>query len=103
MTGGAQPCNVYWAASGASTLTTSNFKGSILAGNEAIGSITLTGGSFAGSALASVAMTITGTNGIGRSPLHRGRKGGQHHGQSHPGGGKRGQGWGTGQSHKPQR
>ncbi len=98
MTGGAQPCNVYWAPSGAATLTTSNFKGSILAGNEAIGSITLTGGSFAGSALASVAVTITGTSVIGCSALHGGGNGGNDHGKCNQGVGNGAEGCDPGNS-----
>ena len=69
MAGGAQPCNVFWAPTGAATMTTSTFKGNILAGNAALGSITLTGGSLAGRALASVAVTMTGTSIIGCDAL----------------------------------
>jgi len=32
MAGGAEACNVYWAPTGAATMTTSSFKGNILAG-----------------------------------------------------------------------
>ena len=48
-------CNVYWAPSGATTMTTSNAKGTILAGQA----ITLTGGSFEGRAFAGKAVTLT--------------------------------------------
>ena len=65
MNGGGQPCNVFWAPSGAATMTTSAFKGNILAGDATLGSITLTGGTLAGRALANVAVTITGTSVIG--------------------------------------
>ena len=65
MAGGGQPCNVFWAPSAAATMTTSAFKGNILAGDAAIGSITLTGGTLAGRALANVAVTMTGTSVIG--------------------------------------
>jgi hypothetical protein len=65
MAGGGQPCNVYWAPSRAATLTTSNLKGTILAGNAAGGSVTLTGGSLNGRALANVAVTTTGTSIVG--------------------------------------
>ncbi len=101
MAGGAQPCNVYWAPSGAATLTTSNFKGTILAGNEAIGSITLTGGSFAGSALAAVAVTITGTSVVGCSALSgsgNGGNGGNEHGKCNQGVGNGAEGCDPGNS-----
>jgi len=58
MAGGGQPCNVFWAPSAAATMTTSAFKGNILAGG-ATGSITLTGGSVAGRVMANVAVTMT--------------------------------------------
>jgi hypothetical protein len=58
MAGGGQPCNVFWAPSAGVTMTTSAFKGNILAGG-ATGSITLTGGTLAGRALANVAVTMT--------------------------------------------
>ena len=48
MEGGAEACNVLWWVAEAATLTTSNFKGTILAG----AAITVTGGTFAGGALA---------------------------------------------------
>lgn len=69
MDGGGQPCNVFWAPSAAATLTTSAFKGNILAGDAALGSITLTGGTLAGSALANVAVTMTDANVIGCGAL----------------------------------
>jgi hypothetical protein len=63
---GAQPCNVFWVVGAAATLTTSTppplFQGNLLAGNTTGGSITITGGSLVGRALASVAVTMTGTN-----------------------------------------
>lgn len=98
MAGGAQPCNVYWAPSGAATLTTSAFKGNILAGNEAIGSITLTGGSFAGRALASVAVTMTGTSVIGCSALSGGGNNGKDHGKCNQGVGNGAEGCDPGNS-----
>lgn len=64
-----QPCNVFWAPTGATTLTTSAFKGNILAGDATIGSITLTGGTLAGRALANVAVTMTGASIIGCEAL----------------------------------
>jgi hypothetical protein len=57
MINGGQPCNVFWWASGAATLTTSNFLGTILAG----AAITVTGGTFNGHALATAAATLTST------------------------------------------
>ena len=48
MAGGGQPCNVYWWVKGAATLTTSFFKGTILAGAD----ITSTGSILKGAALA---------------------------------------------------
>ena len=62
MAGGGQPRNVFWAPSRAATLTTSAFKGNILAGDDAVGSITLTGGTLRGRALAKVAVTLTGAS-----------------------------------------
>jgi len=55
MAGRGKACNVYWAPSGAATMTTSNAKGTILAGQA----ITLTGGSFDGRAFAGKAVTLT--------------------------------------------
>lgn len=55
MAGSGRPCNVYWGSSGATTMTTSNLKGNVLAGQA----ITLTGGSFVGRALARQAVTMT--------------------------------------------
>jgi hypothetical protein len=69
MAGGGQPCNVFWAPSAATTMTTSAFKGNILAGDSIGGSITLTGGTLAGRALANVAVTMTGTSVIGCDAL----------------------------------
>jgi len=65
MTGGGQACNVFWAPATAATMTTSAFKGNILAGNASVGSITLTRGTLAGRALANVAVTMTGASVIG--------------------------------------
>lgn len=53
---GGQACNVWWGPSGATTMTTSNLKGNVLAGQA----ITLTGGSFIGRAFAKQAVTMTG-------------------------------------------
>ncbi|HEX8610118.1 MAG TPA: ice-binding family protein [Telluria sp.] len=69
MTDGGQPCNVFWSIGAGVTLTTSTFKGNILAGNPIDGSITLTGGSIAGRALAKVAVTSTGTSVVGCNAL----------------------------------
>ena len=79
MAGGGQPCNVFWAPSGAVTMTDSALKGTILAGDPINGSITLTGGSLAGQALANVAVTITGTSVIGCDAL----PGKKHHDKEH--------------------
>jgi len=65
MADGGQPCNVYWAPTAAATMTTSAFKGSILAGNAIGGSVTLTGGTLAGQVMANVAVTMTGASVIG--------------------------------------
>lgn len=62
MAGGGQPCNVFWAPTAAATMTTSAFKGNILAGDNVLGAITLTGGSVAGRVLANVAVTMTGAS-----------------------------------------
>jgi hypothetical protein len=69
MDGGGQPCNVFWAPSAAATMTTSAFKGNILAGDAIGGSITLTGGTLAGRVLANVAVTMTGASVIGCGAL----------------------------------
>jgi len=69
MAGGGLPCNVFWAASGAATMTDSAFKGNILAGDTINGSVTLTRGTLAGRALANVAVTMTGTSVIGCGAL----------------------------------
>ncbi len=55
MAGRAKACNVYWESSGATTMTTSNVKGNVFAGQA----ITMTGGSFVGRALAKKAVTMT--------------------------------------------
>jgi hypothetical protein len=69
MAGGGVPCNVYWAPTAGATLTTSAFKGSILAGDPVGGSITVTGGSVAGNLLANVAVTMTDASVIGCDTL----------------------------------
>jgi len=69
MAGGGQPCNVYWAPTGAATLTDSALKGNILAGDATIGSITLTRGTLAGRAMSNVALTMTGASIIGCGAL----------------------------------
>jgi hypothetical protein len=60
MTGGGQPCNVFWSVGAAATLTTSTlipqFQGNILAG----AAISFTSGTLAGRALAKSAVTMTG-------------------------------------------
>ena len=55
MANGAKPCNVYLVSSGATTMTTSNAKANIYAGQA----ITMTGGSFVGRAFAKKAVTMT--------------------------------------------
>jgi hypothetical protein len=82
MAGGGQPCNVFWAPTGAATMTTSALKGNILAGDAGIGSITLTGGTLAGSALANIAVTMTGASVVGCDALSDSKscKGRKHHG-----------------------
>jgi hypothetical protein len=69
MAGGGLPCNVFWAPSGAATLTDSLLKGNILAGDATVGSITVTGGTLAGRALARVAVTMTAASVIGCGAL----------------------------------
>ncbi|MHB1619119.1 MAG: ice-binding family protein [Sulfuricella sp.] len=69
MAGGALPCNVYWAPTAAVTMTTSAFKGNVLAGDAIGGSITLTGGTLAGRAFSNVAVTMTDANVIGCDAL----------------------------------
>jgi hypothetical protein len=61
MANGAVPCNVYWWVAEAATMTTSDFKGTILAG----AAITVTGGTFVGRALAKAAVTLTGVAATG--------------------------------------
>ena len=65
MADGAVACNVYWWVAEAATMTTSAFKGTILAG----AAITVTGGDFEGRALAKAAVTLTdaGVSGCGGS------------------------------------
>jgi len=58
---GAQACNVYWWVAEAATMTTSDFKGTILAG----AAITVTGGAFNGNALSKAAVTLTGVTATG--------------------------------------
>lgn len=69
MSNGGQPCDVFWAPSGATTMTNSAFEGNILAGNATNGSITLTGGTLSGRALANVGVTMTGASVIGCDAL----------------------------------
>ena len=61
MAGDGQPCNVYWASSGAVTMTNSALKGNILACSDCGAAITLTGGSLVGRALGHGNVTLTGT------------------------------------------
>jgi len=61
MAGGGQMCNVYWWVDKATTLTDSNFVGTILAG----AAITLTRVTFYGDALAKAGVTMTGTTLVG--------------------------------------
>jgi hypothetical protein len=61
MANGALACNVYWWVAEAATMTTSDFKGTILAG----AAITVTGGTFVGRALAKAAVTLTGVAATG--------------------------------------
>jgi len=65
MANGGQPCNVYWWTAQAATMTTSSFKGNILAG----AGTTFTGGSVIGRALAQAGLTMTGTDVFGCSSL----------------------------------
>jgi hypothetical protein len=57
MAGGGQACNVTWWVADATTMTTSNIQGNILAGRA----ITLTGGTFIGHAASKADVTVTGT------------------------------------------
>jgi len=57
MASGGDACDVFWQVNAATTLTTSAFQGTILAG----AAITTTGGTFAGRALAKAGVTMTGT------------------------------------------
>ena len=65
MANGGQPCNAYWWTAEASTMTTSNFKGNILAGAAA----TFTGGSMIGGTMTKAGLTMTGTDVFGCSSL----------------------------------
>jgi hypothetical protein len=58
MANNGQPCNVYWWVAEAATMTTSNFKGTVLAG----AATTVTGGSFMGRDFAKAAVTLTGAD-----------------------------------------
>jgi hypothetical protein len=69
MTGGGQPCNVFWWVAQGVTMTTSSFQGNILAGDAIDGSITFTDVTLAGRALANVAVTMTRPNVIGCGTL----------------------------------
>ena len=55
MTGGADACNVYWWSQAATTLTSSNFVGTVLSG----AAITMTNGSWLGRAMATTDVAIT--------------------------------------------
>lgn len=57
MAGNASPCNVTWWVRQASTMTTSNFKGHILAG----AAVSFTGGTYQGNAWSQEDVTVTGT------------------------------------------
>jgi hypothetical protein len=61
MANGGDACDVFWQVNAATTLTTSVFRGTILAG----AAITTTGGTIAGQVLARAAVTMTGTTLIG--------------------------------------
>lgn len=65
MEGGALPCNVYWWVAEAATMTTSNFKGTLLTGTAA----TFTGGSLMGQVMTKAGLTMTGTDAIGCSNI----------------------------------
>jgi hypothetical protein len=65
MANGGQPCNAYWWVAQAATMTTSNFKGNILAG----AATTFTGGSLIGRALVQAGLTMTGLDVIGCGSL----------------------------------
>ncbi|MDD2899269.1 MAG: ice-binding family protein [Desulfuromonadaceae bacterium] len=56
MSGGGNPCNVYWWAAEAATMTTSNFQGTLLSGAGS----TFTGGSLMGRDLSKAGATLTG-------------------------------------------
>lgn len=58
---GGQARNVFWGTTNAATMTSSNFKGTILAG----AAITVTGGTFVGRALATKGVTMTGVAATG--------------------------------------
>lgn len=57
MAGGASDCNVTWWVKDGSTMTTSNFKGAVLAG----AGVSFSGGTFEGSAYSKQDVTVTGT------------------------------------------
>jgi len=61
MANGGDACDVFWQINAAATLTTSVFRGTLLAG----AAITTTGGTFTGQALARADVTMTGTTVIG--------------------------------------
>lgn len=58
MANNGQPCNVYWWVAEAATISTSSFKGDVLAG----AATTITGGSFMGRDFAKAAVTLTGAD-----------------------------------------
>jgi hypothetical protein len=64
MANGGQPCNVYWWVAEAVSMTTSNFKGTILAGAA---TTFTTGGSLIGRVLAKAGVTMTGFDVFGCS------------------------------------
>jgi len=61
MANGGDACDVFWQVNAATTLTTSVFRGTVLAG----AAITTTGGTVAGRLLAKAAVSMTGTTLIG--------------------------------------
>jgi hypothetical protein len=86
MSGGGQPCNVYWWVAEAATMTTSNFQGNILAGMDT----TFTGGSLIGRDLSKAATTMTGvtvsscgSGPVPPPPVDPGKDHGRGHGKGH--------------------
>jgi len=60
MIGSGDPCNVYWGVMGATTTTSTDFKGNLVPS----GAITMTGGSITGSLLSKAAVTLGGGTSI---------------------------------------